>query len=247
MTILDSIRKGIDYIEQHLESDIGVSDVANAVSYSQFYFSREFARYTHISVYDYIIRRKLAESYKRLFRERSKIVDIAFRYGFQSHEGYTRAFRKAFGENPSDAAIYKPFAIFEPIDEQYLRFLYNLKAERKDLTVAARYYFEVEAPAELNGEGCYLVLLAKDTLLSSKGILRGCLRTDEPVHLSFRLHTLRHAIRFLSEDTRHGFRYFLDNVYDSKSMCSNYILAEQATEWIDILTPTALPEQVKEM
>ena len=46
MTILESVRSGISFIESNLRNNIGVSDVAGAVSYSQFYFSREFSRHT---------------------------------------------------------------------------------------------------------------------------------------------------------------------------------------------------------
>jgi hypothetical protein len=32
-----------------------------------------------------------------------------------------------FGENPSEAAVFKPLAVFEAIDDRYLEFLYGLK------------------------------------------------------------------------------------------------------------------------
>ena len=123
MTVYDAVRKGIDYIEANLQNDIGVWDVANAVNYSQFYFSRQFSSHTHISIYDYILKRKLSESYKRLLAEKPRIVDLAVKYGFSSHEVYTRAFRKMFGQNPSEAAVYKPLLLYETIDDDYLRFL----------------------------------------------------------------------------------------------------------------------------
>ena len=132
------MEKSIAFIEANLQDNIGVLDVANHVSYSQFYFSREFSKHTHISIYDYILRRKISESYKYLFANSSKIVDLAFRYGFQSHEVYTRAFRKVFGENPSEVAVYKPFAIYEPINGRYLEFLSGLKIERIDEAAEGR-------------------------------------------------------------------------------------------------------------
>jgi AraC-like DNA-binding protein len=145
ITIAESVKKSIAFIESNLQNDIGVWDVANSVSYSQFYFSREFSRHTQISIYDYILKRKISESYKYLFATNSKIVDLAFRYGFQSHEVYTRAFRKMFGENPSEAAIYKPLAVFEAIDEHYLAFLQGLKVETIDNAIKDCFFEATQA------------------------------------------------------------------------------------------------------
>ncbi len=127
--IRSAVLKGLQYIEANLCKAIGVSDVADAAAYSQFYFAREFSRLTHISVYDYILRRKLSESYRELLQTRSKIVDLAFQYGFQSHEVFTRAFRKLFGETPSEVKICKPLLMFDPIDDEYLSFLSGLQIE----------------------------------------------------------------------------------------------------------------------
>ena len=84
------VLQGIHHIEANLHERIGVSDVATAVSYSPFYFSRAFSAHAHISVYDYILRRKISEAYKELFSDRPRIVDLAIRYGFQSHEVFNR-------------------------------------------------------------------------------------------------------------------------------------------------------------
>ncbi len=61
-----TVAKAIRYIEDNLRGDIGVADVANAVHYSQFYFSRLFSQCVRVSVYDYILKRKLTESRKAL-------------------------------------------------------------------------------------------------------------------------------------------------------------------------------------
>ena len=161
MTLIESVAKGIAFVEANLQSSIGVADVARAVSYSQFYFSREFSRYTHTSIYDYILRRKISEAYKCLFEASQKIVDLAFGYGFQSHEVFTRAFRKMFGENPSETRDYKPLAVYEAIDREYLDFLYGLKAERG--TCAMRdFNFELDAGSDTNPGDSTLILLNKN-------------------------------------------------------------------------------------
>lgn len=235
MTINESVMKSIAFIEANLQNDIGVFDVANSVSYSQFYFSREFSKHTHISIYDYILRRKICESYKYLFNKGSKIVDLAFRYGFKSHEVYTRAFRKVFGENPSEATIYKPLAIFEPIDEYYLNFLHGLKVEIID-KVITECFFEVNSAAESDGSS-FLVLLSKENLFNYNRIFQGNTGYNENNYLSFRLGKLKHKIRIYHTDTKLSFRYFTDYFYDINEMSSNFILIKREKNYIDIAVP----------
>ncbi len=242
MTMRESVMKSIAFIEANLQNEIGVCDVANAVSYSQFYFSREFSKYTHISVYDYILRRKISESYKDLFNVRYKIVDLAFRYGFKSHEVYTRAFRKVFGENPSEAAVYKPLAVYEPIDEPYLDFLDGLKVEFVN-EAFEDCFFEVNSMSELDNGSTFLVLLSKENLFNYNCIFQGNLIYGENEYLAFKLSNLKHIIRIYHTDTKHSFRYFTDYFYDADAMSSNFVLIKKAKYYIDIAVSNNLRQQ----
>lgn len=236
MTIYESVKKSIAFIEENLQKNIGVLDVANSVSYSQFYFSRQFSKHTGISIYDYILRRKLSESYKSLFKSDIKIIDLAFQYGFQSHEVYTRAFRKIFRENPSKSAVYKPLAIFQPINERYLSFLQGLKVEKMDQSMEGC-FFEAESVAELDSGSNFLVLLSKEHLLSCKNVFEGRLLQKNNQFLSFQLNGLKHKIRIYHNDAILSFRYFIDNIYDVDEMSSNYILMKKEKNYTDIIIP----------
>jgi AraC-like DNA-binding protein len=239
LTMLESVMQSIAFIESNLHNDIGVYDVANAVSYSQFYFSREFSKLTHISVYDYILRRKISESYKDLFNKKTKIVDLAFRYGFQSHEVYTRAFRKVFGENPSEVTVYKPLAVYEPIDEPYLNFLSRLHVEIID-KLKGDCFFEVNrvsSVSELNFGGSYLILLSQKNLFNLNCVFQGNLSCSESEGLSFRLSTLRQKIRINHTNAKLAFRYFVDYFYDIDEMSSNFIVIQIMEDHIDIVVP----------
>lgn len=237
VTIKESVMKGIAYIESNLYKNIGVIDVANSVSYSQFYFSREFSKHTHISIYDYILRRKITESYKELLNSGSKILDIAFRYGFQSHEVYTRAFRKVFGENPSKAVIYKPLAIYQPIDEQYLEFLNGLKVEIKDEVIEDS-FFEVSSISELDDGNNFIILLSRENLYQCNCIFKGDLIDDRSKFLSFKVTGLKLKLRIHNTDTKLSYRYFFDYIYDVDKMSCNYILIKKMNDCIDFIVPT---------
>ncbi len=103
MSQLDAISGAISFIEEHLRSPIGVADVAEAASYSLYHFCRVFGRLTRLTPYEYLIRRRMTLAAEDVLADNYKIVDIAFRYQFESHEGFTRAFGRTFGICPSAA------------------------------------------------------------------------------------------------------------------------------------------------
>jgi len=238
--ILDAVLQGLKFIEANLHKDLGVSDVAACASYSQFYFSREFARHAHCTVYDYILRRKLSEAYKELHNKRIKIVDLAFRYGFQSHEVFTRAYRKMFGENPSESRDYQPLAIFEPIGEAYLAFLSGLRVDIAERAVEDC-YFEVMGASETiesGGNACLLVLLSPNRY-RCQCVFRGALRHEQGESPAFRLSGLRQSARIYHTDARSVFRYYADHFYEAGTIASNYILLRLQNTYTDIILPKA--------
>lgn len=233
----DAVLRGIGFIEQNLHRDIGVCDVANAVSYSQFYFSREFSRAAHISVYDYILRRKISESYKDLFGGQEKIVDLAFRYGFGSHEVYTRAFKKMFGQNPSEVSVFRPLAVYEAVDGHYLDFLDELRVEVFDNPVGDC-WFEVNGVSDLSEpDSSFLVGLSKDNSYECSCIFRGEPQVQKKASLAFKLAGMNRKTRIYSDNARFSFRYFLDSFYEPDEMAGNYILLHKENGSIDILVP----------
>lgn len=98
--MIDAIIKAVEYIEDHIHESITVNEVAGATGYSQFYFSRQFTKYTHMSLYDYIIRRKLSKASDLLMKR--SVTEVAFEMGFNSHEHFTRCYKKYFGIVPSE-------------------------------------------------------------------------------------------------------------------------------------------------
>jgi AraC family transcriptional regulator len=236
MAIYDALLKGLCFIEDNLCKPLGVLDVAKHVSFSQFYFSREFSRRVHISVYDYILRRKLSEAYRHLFESGGRIVDAAFKYGFSSHEVFSRAFRKMFGENPRDAVRYRPLAVFEPIDAPYLQFLYGLEARRLDEPEAGC-FFEIEAGGEEAEEGCRLMLLRKEDYFECVGTFTGKLSPRGGPYLCFGLPPLKRVVRIHHTDETYAFRYILDNAFDAGALGGNYILLDKKRDHIDFLIP----------
>lgn len=101
----ECIKKLLKYIDEHINEKVKLKDLSNIVGYSPFYFSKLFSEIFGISVTTYIRIRKLQYAMMSLL-EGEKIVDISFRYAFESHEAFTRSFTKLFGTTPKTVRKY---------------------------------------------------------------------------------------------------------------------------------------------
>ena len=111
-----------DYIRMNLDEDITMADLARAAMYSPWYSYRLFIQFLNMTPAAYIRRLRLSKSALRLRDERSKIVDIALDAGFESVDGYQRAFYKEFGCNPGQYAICpRPIYLFKPYGIKYAK------------------------------------------------------------------------------------------------------------------------------
>lgn len=101
-------KRMLEYISLHLKSPITASDVAKAAGYSQYHAARIFKRETGLSPFEYIRRERLTASARALRAGKSKVLDIALDFVFDSHEGFTRAFSRGFGISPKKYAAGTP-------------------------------------------------------------------------------------------------------------------------------------------
>jgi AraC family transcriptional regulator len=101
MSHLEATLTAVQFIETHLQEEIKVADIADAVHFSLFYFCRIFNQTAHHSPYDYLMRRRLSEAARLLTDPAQRITDVAFAYRFGSPESFSRAFRRMFGCLPS--------------------------------------------------------------------------------------------------------------------------------------------------
>lgn len=100
---VESIQKAIQYMEEHLLEDLSVEQIAKEANSSVFHFQRTFAILTNMSIADYIRRRRLTLAAQELINTEIKVIDLSFKYGYDTPEAFTKAFRKQHGVTPSDA------------------------------------------------------------------------------------------------------------------------------------------------
>lgn len=92
-----------EYIEANLSADIKTEDVANACYCSKAALEKMFRCLNHMSVHDYVIRRRMTLA-GRMFRDKPEcsVLDVALTYGYSTSESFSRAFKKVWDCNPSE-------------------------------------------------------------------------------------------------------------------------------------------------
>lgn len=103
MNYIQSMQTAINYIEEHILEDINYEDVARQVYMSNYHFHRIFSMLTGITANEYIRNRRLSMAGQELIMSDIKIIDIAYKYGYESPESFTKAFTRFQGVSPNIA------------------------------------------------------------------------------------------------------------------------------------------------
>lgn len=103
MALVQSLQKAIDYMEDNLLNEISIEAIAKQANVSPFHFQRMFMIMTDVSVGEYLRRRRLTLAAQELLNTDCKIIDLAYHYGYETPEAFTKAFRKQHGVSPSEA------------------------------------------------------------------------------------------------------------------------------------------------
>ena len=97
-----NLQKTLDYIEEHIKEDITLEQLSGLCFYSTHHYHRVFQSVIGIPVADYIKKRKLSVASGEIIGTDKKIIDIALDYGFNSHETFSRGFKRIFDITPND-------------------------------------------------------------------------------------------------------------------------------------------------
>lgn len=128
---VEAVGKMQEYIQSHINDPISLRDLALLCGVSPWHASRIFKELMGKTPFEYIRALRLSQAALKLRDEDVKVIDVAFDYVFNTHEGFTRAFSRQFGINPSDYKTHTPpLQLFIPyqIKETYR---YKQKKEKK--------------------------------------------------------------------------------------------------------------------
>ncbi len=103
MNWIDGMSKALDYIEDNLGGEISYSEAAKLCFCSEYHFQRAFSILCGYTLGEYIRQRRLTLAGIELRSEKAKVIDVALKYGYDSPDSFSKAFRAFHGILPSQA------------------------------------------------------------------------------------------------------------------------------------------------
>lgn len=101
MDWISIIQDAIDDIDLNLCDNISADSIAESYYISSYYFQKMFSTICEVTISEYIRNRRLSQAAIELKHSDVSILDIAVKYGFDTHEGFTKAFQRFHGCLPS--------------------------------------------------------------------------------------------------------------------------------------------------
>lgn len=116
MEWLTTIKKAVQYIEDHLLEVEGVDEIASYLAISPSYLQQGFQIMTDYNIAEYIRNRRLYQAARDLINTDSKITDIALRYCYDNSASFSKAFARFHDASPSEVrkGVKQP-RVFLPI------------------------------------------------------------------------------------------------------------------------------------
>ncbi len=90
----------ISYINESLEQELSLNELAAVVQISPHYFAGLFKRATGISPHQYVMQCRIQRAKQLLVRRELEIVDVCQQVGFQNQSHFTRVFRRYTATTP---------------------------------------------------------------------------------------------------------------------------------------------------
>ena len=91
------IGDSIQYIEERLDADLTVDDIARHIGISPFYYQKGFTMLCGFTVVEYIRNRRLALAGSEVLDSDCSILEIALKYGYDSPDSRPDVPAGAFG------------------------------------------------------------------------------------------------------------------------------------------------------
>ena len=97
----ESIEKAIRYMEEHVNENISLDELAENVNLSKFYFNRYFKKHMGMTPHQYFMNMRLQNAKRLLVTTHNSIEEVAEMCGFDNASNFIRAFKHRVGMPPS--------------------------------------------------------------------------------------------------------------------------------------------------
>lgn len=115
MQMIKAFNETIRYIESELDGEIDESRVAMLSGYSFAMFSRLFSILTNKTLSEYIRLRKLTKAAVEINETSARIIDIAMKYGYESPDSFTKAFKNFHHITPTEVRSGEAYRVVSPV------------------------------------------------------------------------------------------------------------------------------------
>lgn len=96
----EPVRQAIRYVEEHLQTLLGLSEVAGSIHLNPSYFSVLFKEQTGLTFSEYVTRSRLQRAKELLLHTKLPIAEISEQVGYQTAKYFMKLFREYEGKSP---------------------------------------------------------------------------------------------------------------------------------------------------
>ena len=132
---INAVQRMQEYILSHIGGEITLRGLGHASGYSPYHSVRLFKSLTGNPPFEYIRALRLTNAAQKLVKSDEKVVDVALEGGFESHDGFTRAFYRQFDITPIKYRNQKPpvsYFVHYPVRSYYRMIAKSPEDERSN-------------------------------------------------------------------------------------------------------------------
>jgi len=107
---IEILQEMLRYIDAKIKEKLNVEKLAERAGFSPYHFCRVFQWEVGYSIMEYVRNRRLFFAASELTSGR-RITDIAVDYGFETHSGFSKAFRRYFSSTPEKYREHASFNV----------------------------------------------------------------------------------------------------------------------------------------
>ncbi|MEI7034875.1 AraC family transcriptional regulator [Streptomyces pratensis] len=101
--MLERLNEAMEHIEAHLGERVEAAELARIARTSEYHFRRMFSALAGVPLAEYVRRRRMTLAGPEVLGSDRTLLEIAVRYGYDTGEGFARAFRSVHGVGPGEA------------------------------------------------------------------------------------------------------------------------------------------------
>ena len=136
----------VEYIEKNLDNEIDYNEISKITNTNIFILERIFMFLTNMTIIEYIKKRRLSKAFEEIRNTNLKIIDIAFKYQYNSASSFNRAFKQLFNITPTECRNgLGKYKIIPKLNFEYVKNDYNFDYEIKTLDTIFLYCYHITA------------------------------------------------------------------------------------------------------